>query len=104
VAFNNFTRFLSHTLFQEIPPAVHQAVDDFANKNPKFDIPPSFKRVTGLLARIDDHISAAASAKKGMFSPFACFIWSVADLFNSFLQLPPLLPTSVRLKTRRRAQ
>ena len=67
--FNNFLPFfLSHPLFQEIPPAVFNVLEDFSNRNPKFDMPSSIAKVAGLDARVKD--SMAIKNKKGMFPPF----------------------------------
>ena len=66
IRFNNYVPFfVSHPLFQEIPPAVFNVLEEFSNKNPKFNMPSSFAKVVGLDARVKDSIAVAAS-KKGM--------------------------------------
>lgn len=71
IAFNDYLPFfLSHSLFQEIPPAVFNALDHFATKNPKFEMPSTIARVAGLDARVKDSLK---NPKKGMFSFFSSF-------------------------------
>src|SRR5277367_5290977 len=73
VAFNNYVPFfVSHPLFQEIPPAVFTVLEDFSKKNPKFDMPSTFINVAGLDARAKDSIAAAN--KKGMSQFYAIFL------------------------------
>lgn len=63
VAFNHFApSFVSHPLFQEIPPAVFHVLEKFIHKNPNFDMPPDYAKVVGLDARVRDFLT-----KKGMF-------------------------------------
>lgn len=65
IAFNNFVPFfVTHPLFQEIPPAVHLAIEDFIAKHPGFDMPASTPRIAGLDARVKD--SLVSPAKKGL--------------------------------------
>ena len=64
VDFNRFIPFFtSHVLFQEIPPAAHIALEDFLSKHPNFEKPPTYSKVAGLNARIQDALQTPA--KKG---------------------------------------
>lgn len=59
VDFNNFVPFfVSHSLFQEIPPAVHIVLEKFSKKNPSFEMPSSVAKVAGLDARVRDSMAA----------------------------------------------
>jgi hypothetical protein len=81
VGFNNFVPFfVSHALFQEIPPAVFNVLEEFSNKNPKFDMPSAFAKVAGLDARVKDSI-AVAKGKKGV-SPFFFFFHFAHSFFR----------------------
>jgi hypothetical protein len=61
VAFNTFVPFfVSHALFQEIPPAVHAVLEKFSIKNPTFEMQPGIAKIAGLAARARD-----ALTKKG---------------------------------------
>ncbi|KAF8816870.1 hypothetical protein BYT27DRAFT_7247755 [Phlegmacium glaucopus] len=63
VNFNEFVPFfVAHPLFQEIPPAVQNAVQDFSAKNPAVGLPEHTPHIAGLVARIKD--SLAPPAKK----------------------------------------
>ena len=69
---NTFTNFLEHPVFQEIPPSVFQAVEDFKGDNPKFVIPDKFSRVAGLNSRIHDHLNfqgVPTAPRKGPYIP-----------------------------------
>jgi hypothetical protein len=67
-SFNNFVPyFVSHVLFQEIPPAVHIAIEDFISKNPDVEMPPLTHKIAGLNARVKDFL-ANPHPKKGMIS------------------------------------
>ena len=81
-AFNNFVpQYVSHALFQEIPPAVHLAIEDFIAKHPGFELPALTSRIAGLDARVKD--SLITPAKKGR-SPFSHFFIKFSDtLFAS---------------------
>lgn len=73
IAFNDYLPFfLAHPLFQEIPPAVFSSLEQFANKNPKFEMPSAIARVAGLDARVRDSLRIP---KKGdtLHSPFFSF-------------------------------
>lgn len=60
IGFNNFVPFfVSHSLFQEIPPAVHTVLEKFSKKNPSFDMPASIAKVAGLDARVRDSMAVA---------------------------------------------
>jgi hypothetical protein len=68
VAFNNFVPFfVSHVLFQEIPPAVHTAIEDFVSKNPDFEMPPLTHKIAGLDARVKDSLVNQNSRKGSVF-------------------------------------
>ncbi|KAF8806940.1 hypothetical protein BYT27DRAFT_7256945 [Phlegmacium glaucopus] len=63
VNFNEFVPFfIAHPLFQEIPPAVQNAVQDFSAKNPAVGLPEHTPHIARLVARIKD--SLASSVKK----------------------------------------
>ena len=69
---NTFTNFLKHPVFQEGPPSVFQAVEDFKCDNPKFVIPDKFSRVTGLNSHIRDHLNfqgVPTAPRKGPYIP-----------------------------------
>jgi len=57
-------------LFQEIPPAIHLAIEDFIAKHPGFELPALTSRIAGLDAHVKD--SLITPAKKGR-SPFSHF-------------------------------
>jgi hypothetical protein len=59
--------FVSHALFQEIPPAAHLALEEYLSKHPSFEKPPGYSRILGLNARIKD--AARLAARKGTLLP-----------------------------------
>jgi hypothetical protein len=64
VAFNHFApSFVSHALFQEIPPAVFHVLEKFIHKNLNFNMPSDYAKIVGLDARVRDFLS-----KKGTCS------------------------------------
>ena len=68
--FNKFMpSFTSHPLFQELPPLVHTALEDFLAKHASFEKPANYSKIAGLNARALD--SAQISAKRGMFPTFS---------------------------------
>jgi len=67
VAFNSFMSFfISHPLFQEIPPAVFHVIEKFMHKNPNFDMPSDYAKIVSLDTRIRDYLTKPSSVKKGM--------------------------------------
>jgi hypothetical protein len=55
--FNKFMpTFTNHLLFQELPPLVHTALEDFLAKHPTFEKPANYSKVVGLNARAQDSI------------------------------------------------
>jgi hypothetical protein len=67
--FNNFVPFfVGHALFQEIPPAVFNTLETFANKNPNFVMPSGIARIAGLDARVKDYLALSKSKKTGKVS------------------------------------
>lgn len=69
VAFNHFVPFfVSHPLFQEIPPAVLHVLEKYIHKNPNFDMPSDYAKVVGLDARVRDSLSQPAPNKKDAVS------------------------------------
>jgi hypothetical protein len=74
VDFNRFVPFfVSHALFQEIPPLVHTTLEDFLAKNPNFERPSTYSKIAGLNARVQD--SAQTSAKKGEHTTLHSFFF-----------------------------
>lgn len=66
VLFHNYIPFFnSHPLFQEIPPAVCSAVDDFVSKNPNFEVPVQFQKVIALDTKIKDVLNANFPKRAG---------------------------------------
>ena len=61
--------FTSHSLFQELPPLVHNALEDFLMKHPSIEKPANYSKVAGLNARALD--SVQISARRGMSLSFA---------------------------------
>ena len=60
VGFNAFVPFfVSHVLFQEIPPVVHAVLEKLSIKNPSFDMPPGIAKIAGLDACVRDAIITA---------------------------------------------
>ena len=60
VGFNAFIPFfVSHALFQEIPPTVHTVLEKFSIENPSFDMPPGIAKIAGLNARARDTMMTA---------------------------------------------
>ena len=99
IAFNNFVPFfVSHPLFQEIPPAVFNTLEQFANKHPNFEMPSTIARVAGLDARVKNSMSLS-SAKKGMPSPFLLLPLLIHFLSDSVF---PAGPRADRAGTMRR--
>lgn len=71
VAFNSFIPFfLSHPLFQEIPPAVFHVLEKFMHKNPNFDMPSDYAKIVGLDTRIRESLTQQTSLKKGLSLSF----------------------------------
>jgi hypothetical protein len=66
VAFQSFAPyFLSHSLFQELSPAAHIAIEDFQAKHPLFEMPLLTHKVASLAALVKDSLASTA-VKKGM--------------------------------------
>lgn len=64
VAFHNFTPFFNHhSLFQEIPPAVCSAIDEFSSKSPDFEIPDQFQKVVALTTKIKEILNSGSSKR-----------------------------------------
>jgi hypothetical protein len=80
---NNFIFFISNPLFQEIVPAVHQAIEDFRIANPNFKFPASTFMLTGLHARVQD----AIVKKKG--NSFSLLVFLPSLLFLHYFSLFP---------------
>jgi hypothetical protein len=88
IEFNNFVPFfVPHALFQEIPPAVFNVLENFSKKHPNFAMPSAIAKVAGLDARVKDSISIA-KAKKG--NPFSLPIARLLT-FSCLQMLLPLL-------------
>jgi hypothetical protein len=69
VDFNNYVPFfLSHALFQELPPLVHSTLEDFFSKNPNVEKPPLYAKIAGLNARIKDSLQTPAKKGESSFS------------------------------------
>jgi hypothetical protein len=66
------TEFIAHPVFQELPLAVHQAVNNYLERNPSLEIPKGWPQVVGLKARVIDYVNRSGHGKKGMpsFFPF----------------------------------
>ena len=47
--------FIKHPTFQELPLAVHTAVEEYLHKNPGTVLPATWNRLTGLRAFIHDY-------------------------------------------------
>jgi hypothetical protein len=63
---NSFVpRLVSAPLFQELPPAVLTSINDYSAKHPNLEMPATFPRLVGLVARVKD-----SAAKKGKPSAF----------------------------------
>lgn len=86
IAFNPYIPFfLNHALFQELPPAVFNTLNDFAAENPSFVMPKSFDKVSVLNDRVQGSITHAISSKKSE-SRFSYVLFFVFLFF--FLQVP----------------
>ncbi|KAF8801398.1 hypothetical protein BYT27DRAFT_7261939 [Phlegmacium glaucopus] len=54
-AFSTFAPFfLTHPLFQELLPAVHNTIEDFKSKNPDFPLPENTHKIANLDADVKD--------------------------------------------------
>jgi hypothetical protein len=63
---HNFIPFFNgHPLFQEIPPAVCSAIDNFVSKNPNFEIPSQFQKVVALDVKIKDILNTTSTKWAG---------------------------------------
>ena len=60
--------FVSHSLFQELPPLVHAALEDFLTTRPSFDKPLNFSKIAGLNARAQDSVHISARRGKYLLS------------------------------------
>lgn len=79
IAFNEYLPFfLAHPLFQEIPPAVFNTLEQFGNKNPKFEMPSTIARVAGLDARVKDSLRIGKQGKIS-FSLSTIFFLTTSD-------------------------
>ena len=59
--FNKFMpTFTNCSFFQELPPLVHTALEDFLAKHPAFNKPANFSKIVGLNARAQDSIHIAS--------------------------------------------
>ena len=59
--FNKFMpTFTNHSFFQELPPLVHTALEDFLAKHPTVDKPANFSKIVGLNARAQDSVHIAS--------------------------------------------
>ena len=84
VAFNHFVFFfISHALFQDLVPTIHNTLEDFKGKHPDIKMPPFAFKITGLKARVKD--SLVPIPKKG----------SSTYLFSFNLSLHSLLPLTL---------
>lgn len=67
VLFNSYVPgFVSHPLFQEIPPSVFHVLEKFFHKHPNFDVPINYAKIAGLDARVRDSLNQPPSFKNGM--------------------------------------
>jgi hypothetical protein len=77
--FNNFVPFfVGHALFQEIPPAVFNTLETFANKNPNFVMPSGIARIAGLDARVKDYLALSKNKKAGKVSFLLLFLSNIS--------------------------
>lgn len=82
-AFNNFVPFfVNHSLFQEIPPAVHSVIEDFRLKNPHYDMPSLTLKVAGLAARVKDSLAASLTKKGPILA--VLFIFSSSSFLSAY--------------------
>ena len=89
VGFNAFVPFfVSHALFQEIPPAVHTVLEKFSIKNSSFDMLPGIAKIAGLDARARDAMMTANFNQTRYafvlsFSSYSLFIYQRPSLHAS---------------------
>ena len=84
VGFNTFVPFfVSHPLFQEIPPAVNTVLEKFSIKNPNFDMPPGIAKIAGLDARVRDTMTKKGQSLYPLFFPR--FLLTLSQTFLSLL-------------------
>jgi hypothetical protein len=93
LALSPFTSFfLSHDLFQELPPTVYTVLCNFASENPSVVMPPTMDQLAALRNRVRG--SFAQSLKPGKF-PCLILKFVYPFLITSFL-LEVVVPTAPR--------
>lgn len=63
---NHASTFLTHPLFQELVPAVHNAIEAFKTKNPDFELPGPVADVAKLDTKVKEALRQSVT-KKGRF-------------------------------------
>jgi len=97
--FNKFMpTFTSHLLFQEIPPLVHNALEEFLSKHSAFDKPANYSKVAGLNARALD--SLHISARRGTFST----VFHLSLLIHLFLLSAAISAANLRPEKKSKAK
>ena len=71
--------FIKHPTFQELPLAVHTAVEEYLHKNPGTVLPATWNRLTGLRAFIHDYLHQPDVWQVSIH--FSARFWSLADPF-----------------------
>lgn len=94
VVLNHFTTyFLSHDLFQELPPAVFSALADFSAENPDFIMPKAMDKISALNDRVSGSFANVISQKSSYLPLF--FLLLLHLLVNSSF-LPAIVPSAPR--------
>ena len=103
IALNPFIPFfLSHDLFQELPPAVFNCLTDFTNENPSFVMPKSMHKVAMLNNCMKGSLSQTLTKKSMSFSLFA--FWVFIILFLKQMLSPLLLVLILNIRRLRPPQ